>query len=260
MLLRALLAAALFMTAGSSLPQDASPSGGARPLALVAGGTGRTGRYVVEGLIAEGRFAVRVLARDADKARELFGDRVDVAVGDVKEPGTLPAAFAGVTHVVSAIGTGGDFFGDNRAEFVDYAGNRNLAEAAAAAGVQHFVLVSSIGVTHPDHPLNARLNNILDWKLKGENALRASGVPYTIVRPGGLRDEPGGRFGLKVAQGDAVGGPEEYIPRADVAAVCVRALGNPDAFAKTFEVLSDPGASEIDWSFFARLEADAAAK
>jgi hypothetical protein len=49
-----------------------------------------------------------------------------------------------------------------------------------------------MGVTDPDHMLNKILDNVLVWKLRGEDALRAAGVPYTIVRPGGLQDGPGG--------------------------------------------------------------------
>lgn len=257
MLSRLLCPLLLLALSAVTCPVAVAAADAARPVALVAGGTGRTGRYVVEKLLQEGRYAVRVLARNADEARGMFGGRAEVVQGDVKDPATLGPAFVGVTHVVSAIGTGGDFFGDNRAERVDYAGNRNLVEAAAAVGVRHFVLVTAIGVTHPDHPLNARLNNLLAWKLKGEDALRASGVPYTIVRPGGLRDEPGGRMGIKVTQGDVLGGPGEYIPREDVATVCVRALGTPLAFNKTFEILGDPAGGEVNWpALFAALEPD----
>ena len=61
---------------------------------------------------------------------------------------------------------------------------------AAAADLNQFVLVSSGGVTHEDHVLNKMFNNVLIWKFKGEEAVRNSGVPYTIFRPGGLVDKP----------------------------------------------------------------------
>ena len=53
-------------------------------------------------------------------------------------------------------------------------------------------------------------DNVLIWKGKGEDAVRASGVPYTIVRPGGLTDKPGGQSGVRLEQGDKGTG---FIPR-----------------------------------------------
>jgi uncharacterized protein YbjT (DUF2867 family) len=139
---------------------------------------------------------------------------------------------------------------------VDYGGVRSLALAAKAAGVRHFALTSSMGVTNPDHQLNAILDDILNWKLKGEEALRASGVTYTIVRPGALNYDPGGRHGIRVMQGD----PQDVvgqIPRADVAAVLVNALGRAEARGRTFEIVSDPSSTGVDWNtFFSNLKPD----
>jgi uncharacterized protein YbjT (DUF2867 family) len=129
-----------------------------------------------------------------------------------------------------------------------------MAEAAAAADLRQFVLVSSMGVTHEDHVLNKMFNNVLIWKFKGEEALRASGVPYTIVRPGGLINEPGGQKSVVFAQGDDGTGT---IPRADLARVCVAALGSPDALNKAFEVNSGKSAPEqIFADSFAGLVSD----
>ncbi len=113
-----------------------------------------------------------------------------------------------------------------------------LAEAAKAAGVSQFILVSSMGVTHPDHQLNAMLDNILSWKLKGEDAVRATGINYTIIRPGELTNEPGGRRGVRIMQGDPIGG-EGSVSRSDVAAILVSALGRDDLYGRTFEVAGD---------------------
>jgi uncharacterized protein YbjT (DUF2867 family) len=112
-----------------------------------------------------------------------------------------------------------------------------------------------MGVTDPDHMLNRILDNLLQWKLRGEDAVRASGVPYTIVRPGGLRDGPAGQEGLTIMQGD----PKVMgqVARADVAAVLVRALGRKDARGRTFEVIGNPGGSAPDWDrLFAGLKPD----
>ncbi|HKZ74090.1 MAG TPA: SDR family oxidoreductase [Steroidobacteraceae bacterium] len=216
-----------------------------KPLVLIIGATGGTGQEAVAQALAKG-YAVRALVRDEAKARTLFGDRVQYAVGDVREPRTLRPAMRGVDYVLSALGSNSARDPENKPELVDYGGVKSLAEAAKDAGVQHFVLTSSMGVTNPDHQLNRILDKLLTWKLKGEDALRASGVNYTIVRPGGLNNDPGGRAGIEVMQGD----PHDVvgqIPRADVAAVLVNALGRKEAMGRTFEIIGDPEGGSVDW-------------
>lgn len=221
-------------------------------LVLVAGATGRTGTEIVSGLLADG-YRVRAFVRDTDKAREKLGDGIEYAQGDVRDLATIEVALDGVSALISAIGAGrGD--PSNGPEFVDYGGVKNLAAAAAAADLRQMVLVSSMGVTHEDHILNKMFDNVLTWKLKGEDALRASGVPYTVVRPGGLTNAPGGEHDIIFEQGDKEGGA---IPRADVARVCVAALDFTDAVNKTFEINGgkNPPTTDIA-AAFAALAAD----
>lgn len=250
-----LSAAGLCIAAVGCAATGAAIAAEARPVVLVAGGTGGTGSQVVRHLLADGRFDVRVLARHADAAA--LGDKVQTAVADVRDPATLKPAMNGVTYVVSAIGSNQRKDPTNTPEVVDYGGTRNLVEAAKAAGVQHFVLVSSQGVTDIRNPLNQWLNNILVWKYLGEESLRRSGLKYTVVRPGGLANTPGTQA-VVGAQGDT-GQQRGSISRDDVALVCVKALGNPDAIGKTFEISGDPGGKATDWSgFFKALNVDPA--
>ncbi|RWR96305.1 NADH:ubiquinone oxidoreductase intermediate-associated protein 30 [Cinnamomum micranthum f. kanehirae] len=109
-----------------------------------------------------------------------------------------------------------------------------------------FVHVGSAGVTRPDRPgldlskqppavrLNKELGFILTYKLKGEDLIRESGVPYTIIRPCALTEEPAGAD-LIFDQGDNITGK---ISREEVARICVAALGSHYACDKTFEVKS----------------------
>ncbi|CAN6243695.1 unnamed protein product [Urochloa humidicola] len=115
-----------------------------------------------------------------------------------------------------------------------------------------FVHVSSAGVTRPERPgldlskqppavrLNKELGSILTYKLKGEDLIRESGIPYTIVRPCALTEEPAGAD-LIFDQGDNITGK---ISREEVALVCVAALASPNAVGKTFEVKSTVPFSE----------------
>jgi uncharacterized protein YbjT (DUF2867 family) len=218
---------------------------------LVAGATGGVGRLVVSKLVTR-KEGVRVLVRKAGKGRELFCAGEEVAVGDTRQPATLELALAGVRAVICATGTHTPT-GANSPQHVDFEGVRNLVAAASAAGVRHFVLVSSISVTQPDNPLNA-FGKVLTWKLAGENALRESGLPYTIIRPGGLTDQPGGQRALQVGQGDKIMG---MMSRADVAELCLQALDYPAACNVTFEVIETQGAPVTDWAaLFAGLQRD----
>ena len=119
------------------------------------------------------------------------------------------------------------------------AGVKALAEAAKAAGVSQFILVSSMGVTHPEHQLNAMLDNILEWKLKGEDAVRATGINYTIVRPGELTNEPGGQRGVRIMQGDPSSGEGTHLAQPTSPSVLVSAIGREDLYGKTFEIVGD---------------------
>lgn len=223
---------------------------------LVAGATGQTGAQIVKHLQLEG-YRVRALVRDTAKAREQLGTEVDYVQGDVKDPASLGPAMSGATAVISSIGARGKE-GPDRPEMIDYQGVRNLVDAAKAARVQQFVLVSSRGVTHEGHPLNRMFGDVLVWKLRGEDYLRASGLPYTVVRPGGLLNEPAGKGDIAFEQGDRkFGGTALSIPREDVAIVCVKALEHPEARFRTFEIHRAEGAPVSDWrAKFAGLAPD----
>ena len=142
---------------------------------LVAGGTGTLGRLVVERLAAAGE-RVRVLTRDAARARALPTAVDDVAIGDVRDEASVAAAVAGATCVVSAVH---GFVGarDASPESVDREGNAVLVRAAARAGVGRFVL-TSVHDARPDHPMSLHRA-----KFAAEQELRASGLPFVIVRP-----------------------------------------------------------------------------
>jgi uncharacterized protein YbjT (DUF2867 family) len=138
-----------------------------------------------------------------------------------------------------------EFEGPNGPQFVDYMGVRNLVDAAKENGIKHFVLVAA-GNTGPyrDHTKNPRFGYVAYWKSKGEDYLKKSGVPFTIVGPTGFVHGEGGEIGIYLA------GRDEYkmgtITRADVAAVTVATLNNPDAIGKSLFIENnsdvEPGA------------------
>jgi uncharacterized protein YbjT (DUF2867 family) len=246
-----LLGAVIAITTTACTATDRAPQ-----TVLVAGATGLTGQKIVQSLKKDGYRAV-ALVRDPVKARDQLGPDVELRKGDVKDYDSLVQAMSGVQAVISSIGARGKD-GPDRPEKVDYEGVKNLVDAAAAANVRQFVLVSSRGVTQESHPLNRMFGNVLIWKLKGEKYLRDSGIAYTIVRPGGLLNDQGGLTDIAFEQGDrAMTGGVMAITREDVATVCVEALGFPEARFRTFEIHSIPGAPVTDWKAkFASLKPD----
>jgi uncharacterized protein YbjT (DUF2867 family) len=173
------------------LEGKAGESQSEQSIVLVAGATGRLGRYVIAALAQEG-FAVRGLTRDPAAAREKYGDRYDWVAGDIRSPASLVDAIAGVDFVICAAGATTPQ-GPNAPQFVDYEGARNLIDASVNEGIDQFVLISSIGVTQRFHLLNLTFGKVLEWKWAAEQHLRASGLTYVIVRPGGLRPGSAGR-------------------------------------------------------------------
>jgi uncharacterized protein YbjT (DUF2867 family) len=213
---------------------------------LVAGASGRTGREAFLQAARAG-FHTIGMARDVAAAGAAPPGAQWIA-GDVRDPASIQKALAGATYVICAIGAT-ERSGENSPKYVDYGGVKNLADAAKAAGVRQFVLLSSAGVEGgmglTGWFLNTAFGDVLKWKLKGEQYLKGSGVPYTIVRPGGLTDEAGGAAGIRITQGDRLGGGS--IARADVAMVLVASLGNADVINKTFEIAADPKRPSDAW-------------
>ncbi len=245
----AVAASLLIAVSGQIAPVDAEEAPAEedmKPLVLVAGATGKTGTLVVRQLRAKG-YPVRAFVRSAEKAAERLGPDVEAVVGDLRDTASIAATLDGVGVVVNAAGSGVPAPDDNMPEHVDFEGARNLADAAAAAGVGHYVLISSMGATQDDHQLNRLFNNILIWKRRGEEAVAASGIPYTIIRPGGLNDGPGNEQTVIFEQGD-LPGLEKAISRADVARVTVAAVRDEGARNKVFEIYARDGEPQGDFS------------
>jgi len=206
--------------------------------AFVAGATGETGRRIVSQLIDRG-IEVRVLVRDVEKARSIVPAGVEIIAGDVLRVDTLQDALAGCTVVFCATGARPSL--DPTGPYlVDFEGTKNLVNASKAAGVEQFVLVTSLCVSKLLHPLNL-FWGILVWKKWAEEYLQRSGLTYTIVRPGGLKnDDNDDRI---VMQGlDSLF--DGSIPRTKVAQVCVEAIGNESARNKIVEIVARPDAPE----------------
>ncbi|MEP0799483.1 SDR family oxidoreductase [Funiculus sociatus] len=210
--------------------------------AFVAGATGETGRRIVQELVKR-NIPVRALVRNMEKARGILPDAAELVVGDVLKPETLSVALGDSTVVLCATGAAPGF--DPTAPYkVDYEGTKNLVDAAKAKGIEHFVLVSSIGASQFFHPLNL-FWLILVWKKQAEEYIQNSGLTYTIVRPGGLKNEDSSDS-VVMYNADTLS-LSGSIPRQKVAQTCVEALFQPAAQNKIVEVIAKPEASPKSW-------------
>lgn len=230
---------------------------------LVTGATGKTGSIVYQKLKQSEDFAVTGFARSRQKVQDLFNSTEGFCFGDIKDKDSLKQAIEGCQGLVILTSASpkmvappkpGErpqftYEADGTPELVDYQGQKNQIDLALDAGVEHIVLVGSMGGTNENHPLNMMGNGkILIWKRKAEEYLVNSGINYTIIRAGGLLDQPGGRRKLLVGNNDQLlnnppDGIATSIPRADVAETVIQALREPSAINKAFDLISYPEAS-----------------
>jgi uncharacterized protein YbjT (DUF2867 family) len=220
---------------------------------LVVGATGSIGRLVVDEAIQQGH-AVRALVRTAGKGRQ-FPREAQVIVGDVTQPDTLPSAVDGMDAIVFTLGSNDGKVG---AENVDYGGVRNVLRALGSREAR-IALMTAIGVTNRAGAYN-RATEAHDWKRRSERLVRASGLPYTIVRPGWFDYNRPDEHRLVLLQGDRsqAGDPSDgAVARRQIARILVRSLSSDQALRKTFELISVKGSEPKDFdALFAPLEAD----
>jgi len=225
-----------------------------RKTVLVLGATGSVGRHVVD-VALEQRYTVRALVRDAGKAQQ-FSKDVQVIVGDVTRPETLTAAVDGIYAAVFTLGSDGG--GKVGAETIDYGGVRNVLMELRQKRVR-IALMTSIGVTNRASAYNES-TEAHDWKRRSERLVRASGMPYTIVRPGWFDYNGPNEHKLVFLQGDKrhTGTPKDgVIARRQIAEVLGGSLSSASATRKTFELVAVEGPAQQDLEpLFAALDTD----
>ncbi|MBM9507456.1 NAD(P)H-binding protein [Actinacidiphila acididurans] len=223
---------------------------------VVIGGGGRLGRLLVGALARRGA-QVEVVSRQPAATRHRLPRGVGVHGGDVRDARSLTGPLAGCGAVVFAAETGFADDGPDSPRATLYEGVANTVDAARTGSkAPRVLLVSQICVTRPEHPTNA-YGRLLDWRLAGEEVVRDSGLPYTVVRPGWF-DDAARHGGIRLDQGDAMNG---FIRREDCAETIAEALASPATVGVTFEVFNEPApaaaAGVHDWpAMFGALDAD----
>jgi len=198
----------------------------------IAGGHGKIALRLERLLSADGH-RVRAIVRNPDHARDVEAAGAQPVVLDLEAlagVAELTRAVSGADAVVFAAGAGPGS-GPDRKRTVDFGAAVKLIAAAQAAGVPRYAMVSSIGADRPEQgqgPMRA----YLQAKADADDAVRASPLTWTIVRPVSLTDDPGtGR----VSVAEHLGTPGT-VPRDDVAALLAAILVDGRAAGHTIEV------------------------
>jgi uncharacterized protein YbjT (DUF2867 family) len=261
------LAAGLFMSMGvtaAAQQGDHPPPPRAAPLGVVQttevleppregvivfGGNRATGLEVVKSLVARGE-KVTVMVRPTSDTTELKKLGVNLVEGDAMDAEKIAKAAASqyFAAAVSTLGGGGT----DPASRPDFTGNKNAVDAAVAAKIPRFVLVTVIGPgkSYDATPYFARmaLRSVIPLKEQAENYLIASGLKYTVIRPGGLLNQPA--EGKSVLTEDA--SKFSWMIRADLGKLTADAVYDPAAVNKVYTAFDSTRDSFLG-SLFERL-------
>jgi uncharacterized protein YbjT (DUF2867 family) len=190
-----------------------------------------------------GQIALRLL--------RLLGERGDTGRGVIRDPGQavdleaigatpivldienreIGDAVAGADAVVFAAGAGPGS-GQARKQTVDFAGAVKLIHAAKAHDISRYLIVSAMGTNHPER-WSEQMRPYYEAKAAADKEVTESGLDYTIVRPGGLTNDPG-TGAVEIAERLDRSGS---VSRDDVAAVLAEALSAENTIGKDFDLL-----------------------
>lgn len=192
---------------------------------LVVGATGTTGKKIVNLLKSSTYFEPIAMVREKNQVKEFSEQNVKTVIADLE--GDVSFTTANIDKVVFAAGSGG-----KKVVAIDQEGAKKMIDAAKNNNIKKFVMLSSIGADAPEEASD--LQDYLKAKHTADDYLKDSNIPYVIVRPGALTNEPGYS---KIEIGSNLN-KKGSISRDDVAQVLTRTLHDDAALNKTFEIIS----------------------
>ncbi|OMO66106.1 hypothetical protein COLO4_30769 [Corchorus olitorius] len=196
----------------------------ARDAVLVTHGDSEIGQMVILSLIVK-RTRVKALVKDKRTANEAFGTYVESISGDTSNKTILKKALRGVRAIICP-------------------NEGFLSSVESLKGVEHIILLSQLSIYRASSGIQALMtSNSMKLAEKDESVLMASGIPYTIIRAGMLKNTPGGTQGFNFSEGCAASGS---LSMEDAAFICVIALEVVPQSRFTFEVVNG-GEKVSDW-------------
>lgn len=211
---------------------------------LVVGANGQIGKQLID-LLKESEHTPVAMVRKEEQANEFQQKGVKAVVADLEgSVEKIATAAAGCDAVVFTAGSGGHT-GADKTLLVDLDGAVKTIEATKQVGIKRFVMVSAFQANNREN-WNEKIRHYYVAKHYADKELLRSGLTYTIVRPGGLTNDPGTGKVL-IGENLSKGGK---IPRADVAKIVFACLDNEKTFNRSFDALEG---EEVIENAFERL-------
>jgi uncharacterized protein YbjT (DUF2867 family) len=199
---------------------------------LLVGANGQIGQHLVNLLKDSKEHAVRAMVRKEEQAEALNKIGVETVVASLEDSvEAIAEAGKGCEAVIFSAGSGGNT-GSDKTLLVDLDGAVKTIEAAERLGIKRFIMVSALQA-HKRENWNDQLRPYYVAKHYADRMLEASNLTYTIIRPGGLLNEPG-TGNVSVAENLTSGS----IPREDVARTIITALNEEHTFNRSFDLIS----------------------
>lgn len=199
---------------------------------LVIGANGQIGKFVVEQMAQEGKHKVTAMIRKPEQADALKELGAEVVIGDLEgSVEDLAEAMKDHNAIVFTAGSGGST-GQDKTLLIDLDGAVKTMEAAEQQGISRYILVSAYGADQREK-WSESIKPYYVAKHYADRVLFASDLNYTIIRPGGLKNEPGTG---KIAVGTDL--EPGSIPREDVARVIVASLQEEKTYRMAFDLVA----------------------
>lgn len=192
---------------------------------LVAGATGATGEKIVELLKNSHDYEPIAMVRRLEQIADFEKRGIETRLGDLEDD--VDDVVKNIDKVIFAAGSGG-----KKVHAVDQEGAKKLMDASKRADVSKFVMLSSMGADNPEAA--TELKEYMVAKHNADHYLKASLLPYSIVRPGTLTNDAGTG---KIKAAASLASPGS-ISRDDVAKILVASLSNDIGRDTSFEVVS----------------------
>ncbi|WP_172250328.1 SDR family oxidoreductase [Saccharibacillus deserti] len=199
---------------------------------LIIGANGQIGSRLIRQLKQEGRHTVKAMIRKAEQENELRAAGVEPVLANLEDSvETLAQAMQGCDALVFTAGSGGST-GLDKTLLIDLDGAVKTMEAAEKAGVKRYVIVSAMQA-HNRENWSEQIKPYYAAKHYADRMLESTGLDYTIVRPGGLTNDPG-TGSISAAENLEPGS----ISRDDVAAVIAALLEDRRTYRRAFDLTS----------------------
>ncbi|MFD1064650.1 SDR family oxidoreductase [Oceanobacillus locisalsi] len=198
---------------------------------VVIGANGQIGKHLVKQLHEHDQHEVTAMVRKEGQKKELEDRGIHAVLADLEgSTSDLETAIEGADAVIFTAGSGGKT-GPDKTLLIDLDGATKSMEAAKNVNANRFVMVSAIQAHNRDSWGDSPIKPYMVAKHFADKTLMHSGLDYTIVRPGGLQNEPGTG---KVLVGENL--ERGNIPREDVAATIIEALEAKNTYEKGFDL------------------------